>query len=71
MKITPISGTFKKTGNGKYDCNAAGCHSDLNTHCPNELVVKRNDGTVACKSACGAFKTDVYCCKGAHESRNL
>ncbi|KAH9408322.1 hypothetical protein TYRP_011994 [Tyrophagus putrescentiae] len=27
-------------GGGKYDCNPAGCHSDLNAHCPPELAQK-------------------------------
>jgi hypothetical protein len=66
MRIVPIAETFKKTRNGKYDCNAAGCHADLNAHCPNELAVKYNGGTVACKSACEAFNIDEYCCRGAH-----
>ncbi len=67
LKIVPIAGTFKKTGNGKYDCNAAGCNSDLNAHCPDELAIKHNGATVACKSACAQFNTDEYCCRGAHD----
>ncbi|XP_017461617.1 PREDICTED: thaumatin-like protein, partial [Rhagoletis zephyria] len=37
IQITPIAGTFRKVGNSHYDCNAAGCHGDLNGHCPHEL----------------------------------
>ncbi len=66
MRIVPIAGTFKKTGNNKYDCNPAGCKADLNAHCPDELAVKHNGSIVACKSACATFKTDEYCCGGAH-----
>ena len=65
-KIIPIPGTFKKSGNGKYDCNVAGCNSDLNSICPGELAMKHNGKTVACKSACLVFNTDEYCCRGAH-----
>lgn len=62
------TGGFKKTNNGKYDCNAAGCHADLNTICPSELVVKSGSATVACMSACAKFNTDEYCCRGAHST---
>jgi len=69
IQIIPIAGTFKKTGNGKYDCNTAGCVADLNAKCPSELAVHNSDGaTVACKSACLAFNTDEYCCRGAHNT---
>ncbi len=67
IQITPIAGTFHKVGNSHYDCNAAGCHGDLNGHCPHELALKGAGGhTVGCKSACLAFNTDEYCCRGAH-----
>ncbi len=66
MQIRPIPGTFRKTGNGKYDCNTAGCYADLNARCPAELAVKSRGRTVACKSACMKFNTDQYCCRGAH-----
>ncbi|GFY81772.1 pathogenesis-related thaumatin superfamily protein [Actinidia rufa] len=51
-------------------CNATGCVSDINTGCPKELQVVDGDGgreeggVVACKSACGAFGLDQYCCSG-------
>ncbi|KAL5568072.1 hypothetical protein UlMin_024647 [Ulmus minor] len=52
-------------------CNATGCASDINTGCPKELQVMGGDGgeggsggVVACKSACGAFGLDQYCCSG-------
>lgn len=58
LAIIPIDGTFKKVGGGKYDCNKAGCNSDINAHCPAELSLKNGAGaTVACKSACMQFNT--------------
>nr|ABU97465.1 thaumatin-like protein [Aleuroglyphus ovatus] len=67
IAILPIDGTFRKVGGGQYDCNQAGCKSDINAHCPAELALKNGGGaTVACKSACMAFNTDEYCCRGAH-----
>ena len=66
IQISPIAGSFKKAGGGKYDCNPAGCHSDLNAHCPPELAQKSGGHTVACFSACMKLNTDEYCCRGAH-----
>lgn len=68
IQIRPIPGTFYKVSNSKYDCNSAGCYSDLNAICPNELAVWSNEigWRIACKSACLAFNTDQYCCRGAH-----
>ncbi|KAK4489817.1 hypothetical protein RD792_000461 [Penstemon davidsonii] len=50
-------------------CNATGCVEDINMGCPRELQVIGSDegnqgGVVACKSACGAFGLDEYCCSG-------
>ncbi|XP_066996906.2 uncharacterized protein [Anabrus simplex] len=52
-----------KSGSG-YDCTAAACTANLNTDCPNELRLIANGATVGCKSACLAFNTDQYCCRG-------
>ncbi|XP_010459595.1 PREDICTED: pathogenesis-related protein 5-like [Camelina sativa] len=57
MKITPQGGS----GN----CITAGCVSDVNAICPNELRVTGAAGVVACKSACEAFNKPEYCCTGA------
>lgn len=57
MSITPSGGT----GN----CSAIPCVSDLNLKCPPELQVKSGDHVEGCKSACMAFNTPEYCCKGA------
>ncbi|KAM5546778.1 thaumatin-like protein 1 [Rosa sericea] len=50
---------------GSGTCATTGCASDLNRSCPNELKVVDGD---ACKSACDAFGTPEYCCKGAYAS---
>jgi hypothetical protein len=51
----------------KSNCGAAGCNRDLNAICPGELAIKNSAGwTIACKSACLAFNTDQYCCRGAY-----
>lgn len=68
VRMEPLPGTFRKVSNDHYDCTRAGCNSDLNSHCPNELAVRIGGRTVACKSACAAFNTDEYCCRGAHNT---
>ncbi|XP_024032785.1 thaumatin-like protein 1 [Morus notabilis] len=50
---------------GSGACASTGCVVDLNRGCPTEL---RADGGGACKSACGAFGTDEYCCSGAYNT---
>lgn len=67
IKMEPTGG-YTGSGGGQYDCKRAGCNADLNEKCPNELAVKSGDWTVACKSACAAFDTDEYCCRGAHDT---
>lgn len=64
MKMYPIAGTFHKDSKSHYDCNPAGCHGHIN--CPKELAVHHGKEVIACKSACEAFNTDLYCCRGAH-----
>ncbi|KAL6329300.1 hypothetical protein AAG906_015510 [Vitis piasezkii] len=34
--------------------------------CPSELALKTDGKIIACKSACEAFNTDQYCCRGAY-----
>jgi len=68
IKMRPVAGTFTTGNGGMYDCKEAGCASDLNKSCPQELAVKFNGRTVGCKSACEAFNTDAYCCRGAHNT---
>lgn len=48
-------------------CNATGCAADINMGCPKELQIVgggEEGGVIACKSACGAFGLDQYCCSG-------
>ncbi|PNT55778.2 hypothetical protein POPTR_001G210400v4 [Populus trichocarpa] len=51
--------------NGKGNCSIAGCEGDLRQNCSSELAVKSNGKVIACRSACNAFNTDEYCCRGA------
>ncbi|XP_043477873.1 pathogenesis-related protein 5-like [Leptopilina heterotoma] len=67
MTLVPVGG-IRPFAAGRFDCKAAGCKSDLNTRCPNELAVKSGRTTIACKSACAALNTDQYCCRGAFNS---
>lgn len=53
---------------GLGTCGSTGCIEDLNRRCPTELRV---DGGGACRSACEAFGTPEYCCKGAYNSPAL
>ncbi|KAJ4772488.1 hypothetical protein LUZ62_017252 [Rhynchospora pubera] len=60
--VTPVNGN----SNGGGNCTVAGCDGDLRLNCPNELAVKFNGRTVACRSACDVFDTDQYCCRGLY-----
>jgi hypothetical protein len=52
----------------KYQCGTPTCTSDLLKTCPAPLQKKNAAGQViACMSACEAFKTDQYCCRGAFD----
>ena len=65
MTVTPVGGAQPTPGN-IYWCGVAGCGTDLNPNCPAALQEKDASGRiVACKSACEAFNTDQYCCRGA------
>lgn len=55
-----------KPVNGKGNCSAVGCDSDLRPNCPKELAVKVNDKIVGCRSACDVFNADEYCCRGVY-----
>ncbi|KAL3814471.1 hypothetical protein ACJIZ3_015739 [Penstemon smallii] len=50
---------------GRGNCSSAGCDGDLRVNCPVDLSLKSNGKTIACQSACNAFNTDEYCCRGA------
>ncbi|CAN6203686.1 unnamed protein product [Urochloa humidicola] len=55
-------------------CQRASCPADINRVCPSELAVRGGGGgdaaaaVVGCKSACLAFDTDEYCCRGRFAS---
>nr|AFK46929.1 unknown [Medicago truncatula] len=58
MSVTPQGGSG--------DCKSSSCPANINSVCPAELQLKGSDGSVvACKSACLAFNTDQYCCRGS------
>ena len=66
MTITPIGGA-QPTPDNPYWCGVAGCGVDLNPNCPSALQETDSSGRIiACKSACEAFNTDQYCCRGAY-----
>ncbi|KAK9663944.1 hypothetical protein RND81_14G008400 [Saponaria officinalis] len=53
---------------GKGNCSTAGCDGDLRDNCPQELAVKDDGKTTACRSPCDKFNTDQYCCRGTYGS---
>lgn len=62
--MEPIGGTG--TGD-QYSCRRAACDYYINDDCPDELRLIGSSGwTIGCKSACLAFDTDQYCCRGVH-----
>ena len=48
---------------GSGGCGSTGCLVDLNQRCPPELQA---EGGGACMSACEAFGSPEYCCRGAY-----
>ncbi|URE28636.1 Thaumatin family, partial [Musa troglodytarum] len=54
---------------GGSNCESTSCPVNVNAQCPQELQVTAPDGgVVGCKSACVAFNTDEYCCRGQYEA---
>ncbi|XP_044737462.1 pathogenesis-related protein 5-like [Chrysoperla carnea] len=51
----------------QYSCKRAACSHDFREDCPDELRQTIDDRTVGCKSACLAFDTDQYCCRGQYD----
>lgn len=52
---------------GQYSCKRSACLYRILPDCPGELQLRGDFGQViGCKSACNAFNTDQYCCRGAH-----
>jgi hypothetical protein len=68
MGIAPLEGTYTKSPGAAYDCLIPSCTHDLNATCPAELRQTNAAGqVVACLSACERFKSDEFCCAGAHD----
>ncbi|KAG0451116.1 hypothetical protein HPP92_026389 [Vanilla planifolia] len=62
----PISVLTKPTD---PKCLIRGCTKSVNKVCPQELQVMNKTGDViACKSACLAFNSDIFCCRGSYKS---
>ncbi|KAJ3627198.1 hypothetical protein MTP99_014596 [Tenebrio molitor] len=61
--IEPIGATGD---GGQYSCKKSACQVRLNDNCPEKLKVRNGNGVIACNSACNAFNTDQYCCRGAY-----
>ena len=69
MAIAPLEGTYTRRPGAAYDCLVPSCISDLNASCPADLrLVGPGGQVVGCLSACEKFKTDQYCCAGAHNT---
>jgi hypothetical protein len=67
IKIQPVPANTNP--NNVYQCGAPTCNRDLLSICPPELQQRNAAGqVVACRSACDAFNTDYYCCRGAHNT---
>lgn len=62
-QIEPIGATGD---GGQYSCKKSACQVRLNDNCPEKLKVRNGNGVIACNSACNAFNTDQYCCRGAY-----
>ncbi|GMT17721.1 hypothetical protein PFISCL1PPCAC_9018 [Pristionchus fissidentatus] len=68
--IDVVEGTFR-TNRTYSECKRAGdCFKNLTEryYCPPELRVVKNRRIVGCKSACLAYNTDQYCCRGLHST---
>jgi hypothetical protein len=69
MAMAPLEGTYTRSPGVAHDCLAPSCTSDLNQTCPADLQVAGAGGkVVACQSACERFKSDEFCCAGAHNT---
>lgn len=66
VSMTPKPGTYQPWSGSIYYCNTTSCLTDINHICPDESmkVFDENGTVIAWKSACLAFNTDRYCCRG-------
>jgi hypothetical protein len=66
MGIAPLAGTYTKSPGTAHDCLEPSCTHDLDASCPAELRLMSGARVIGCLSACERFKTDEFCCAGAH-----
>ena len=62
-----ISNTVTKDPLSAAGCSAAGCTKPV--ACPTAMQVTSGGSVVACETACAAFGTDAYCCRGSWSGR--
>lgn len=62
-----ISGGTTKDPVSPAGCSAGGCTHPVD--CPSAMRVTSGGQVVACKTACAAFGTDDYCCRGSWAGR--
>ncbi|KAJ8460667.1 hypothetical protein OPV22_033593 [Ensete ventricosum] len=69
VAVRPSSAAAGGGRGGGGNCRYTGCAADVNAQCPAEWRVTGASGeTVACRSACEAFRAAEYCCTGTHSS---
>ena len=65
LQITPL--TAVASPYNPLRCGVAGCRASILTDCPTALRKYNYNGkVVGCKSACIAFNTNQYCCRGPY-----
>ena len=62
-----ISHTVTKDPLSPAGCSTGGCTKPV--ACPGPMQVMAGGAAVACETACAAFNTDSYCCRGAWAGR--
>lgn len=62
-----ISNTVTKDPLSAAGCSSGGCTKPV--ACPTAMQVTTGGSVVACETACAAFDTDAYCCRGSWSGR--
>jgi hypothetical protein len=62
-----ISHTATRDPLSPTGCSSGGCTKPV--ACPGAMQVTAGGAVVACRTACAAFNTDAYCCRGAWAGR--
>lgn len=62
-----ISNTVTKDPLSSSGCSSGGCTKPVD--CPTAMQVSSGGSVVACETACAAFGTDAYCCRGSWSGR--